>query len=678
MNFLYPIYLYGLFAISIPIIIHLFNFRRHRKIYFPNVKFLEEVKQKTKRKSNIKHLLVLISRILAITALVLAFAQPYIPIDNKIVNKGKNLVCVYLDNSFSMAAESDKGILLDAGKNLAREIINSYAVTDEFCFINNNFEGKHQRILNKEDVDENVINTELTPSIRKISEIASRFEGISAESDAENVSLYLISDFQKSICDFPEFQNDTLKRTFLLPLTSVQQENIYIDSCWFESPVQLNGQQTKLMAKITNTSDASFDQYPVKLFFGEQQAALATVALGPKSSTIAELHFTIDRTGIFDGLVEIKDHPISYDDKFYLNFKVNEKISIYSIYEETTNKYLNSLFGSDSLFEFQNIHINSIDFGAFSKQNLIILNGIEQFSSGLVSEIKKYLENGGSLAIFPSINANIESYNSFLKEINIPKLTAIDTTDTEVIHVNLQHELYNDVFEEIPENMDLPKIKQHYKIQRQTYSQHQNLITMLNGNSMLISKEYITGKIYLSSVPLDVSYSNFPEHAIFVPTLYKIAFLSNSMPPLYYNLGEENLIPINNIISGPENIYKITKKPNFEIIPASRTINNKTNIYLSYEIKDAGNYNLQLEGKTIDGIALNYQRSESNVDFHSTDEMQEIIEQNNLNQIKIIDSFSKPLSQTIKKLDEGTPLWKWFIIGCLLFLLTEIATLRLL
>ena len=79
MKFLYPQFLWALFAIAIPIIIHLFNFRRFKRVYFSNVALLKQVDLETKKSSKVRHLLVLLARILAITCLVLAFAQPYFP-----------------------------------------------------------------------------------------------------------------------------------------------------------------------------------------------------------------------------------------------------------------------------------------------------------------------------------------------------------------------------------------------------------------------------------------------------------------------------------------------------------------------------------------------------------------------------------------------------------------------
>ena len=107
LNFLYPAFLWGLFLIIIPILIHLFNFRRYKKIYFSNVSFLKSVKEQTKFASRLKHLLVLLSRILMIAFLVLAFSQPYISHKQQTATKKKS-VSIYIDNSFSIDRKSTR------------------------------------------------------------------------------------------------------------------------------------------------------------------------------------------------------------------------------------------------------------------------------------------------------------------------------------------------------------------------------------------------------------------------------------------------------------------------------------------------------------------------------------------------------------------------------------------
>ena len=122
MQFVNPYILFGLAAISIPIIVHLFNFRRYRKVYFTNVKFIEELKLETQKRSKLKHLIVLLLRILAISFLVFAFAQPYIPLsENKIEQGISNAISIYIDNSFSMESSSENGLLIDEAKKLTED-----------------------------------------------------------------------------------------------------------------------------------------------------------------------------------------------------------------------------------------------------------------------------------------------------------------------------------------------------------------------------------------------------------------------------------------------------------------------------------------------------------------------------------------------------------------------------
>src|ERR1700722_15531164 len=102
MNFLFPSFLYALSAISIPIIIHLFNFRRYKKLYFSNVRFLKEVVQESHSKSKLRQLLVLICRCLVIAFLVFAFAQPFIPVKQGVTASGAKAISIFIDNSFSM------------------------------------------------------------------------------------------------------------------------------------------------------------------------------------------------------------------------------------------------------------------------------------------------------------------------------------------------------------------------------------------------------------------------------------------------------------------------------------------------------------------------------------------------------------------------------------------------
>lgn len=104
MQFLNPIFLIAGLCLAIPIIIHLFNFKKYKKVLFSDIRFLQEIKEQTNKRSKLKNLLILLSRLLALSALVLAFAQPYLNKYNN-QNKGDKFLSIFIDNSYSMGLQ---------------------------------------------------------------------------------------------------------------------------------------------------------------------------------------------------------------------------------------------------------------------------------------------------------------------------------------------------------------------------------------------------------------------------------------------------------------------------------------------------------------------------------------------------------------------------------------------
>ena len=124
MTFANPLFLIGLAAVLVPIVIHLFNFRRYKTVYFSNVKMLEDIKRKTRREQTVQQLVVLALRISGIAALVLAFAQPAIAPKEQAGKKG-NLITVFLDNSYSMETSTENSSLLYDAVDAAKSIVAS-------------------------------------------------------------------------------------------------------------------------------------------------------------------------------------------------------------------------------------------------------------------------------------------------------------------------------------------------------------------------------------------------------------------------------------------------------------------------------------------------------------------------------------------------------------------------
>jgi hypothetical protein len=625
--------------------------------------------------------------LLAITSLVLAFAQPYLPasIHQKKIT-GQRAVSIYIDNSFSMEAITTEGKLIDIAKNRALEIASAYSPSDLFQLVTNDFEGRHQRFVNPDEFRKLVDEVQVSPSSRPLTEVIIRQNDMLTETGKMNYDAYLVSDFQKSTSSLLTAKPDTNISWFLIPLSAEKRNNLFIDSLYFTSPVHQPLQPTVLHVRIQNSSDESLEKIPVKLTINSVQKALASIDIKANSTSEITLPYSENVSGIQYGLVETVDYPIVYDDKFYFTYSILPSIPVVSINEKNENVYLNALFGSDSSIRFTNSQVKQLDYTKLFTNALLILNSPEEISSGLAQEITRFVRAGGNLAIFPPSKGKIDSYNTLLALFNLNGYASVDTVRQRLASINLENELFKDVFEKnengkviLPDNIDLPMVFKHYTYLTAIRSQSEVLCTLQNNQPFLISAPFEKGKIYLFSTPLDESWTAFPKHVIFVPILYNIALFSNPMSPLYYHAGENATIeiPADSIIE--TNVYKIKKlDSDFEVIPGIRKFGTNISLLTQGQVTDAGFYSIKSGNNTIAGLAFDNNRKESDLTCFSASQLEEQIKRLSVKDIRIIKDGKTSIAREIRQIKQGTPLWKLCIILTLLFLAAEIALIRLL
>ena len=413
MNFLYPALLAGLALLAIPIIVHLFNFRRFKKVYFTNVRFLREIKEESTVKSRLKHLLVLASRILALSLIVLAFAQPFIPSNEKETITGTNAVSIYIDNSFSMEAKYDRQRLISLAENKAREIVKAYNNEDEFQILTNDFEVRHQRLITSEEFNGYVDEIEISPQVRELKDVMERQKEILNKSSAANKVVFIISDFQESITNL---EADSGFSVNLVRLQSTVEKNVFIDSCWLEMPVILLNKSNSLIVRLTNTGEQPIENSRLTLKINDQIKALTDFDIAANSTMTDTVKFSLPEPGNYKAELNIEDHPVVFDDSYFLTFRVDASAKILAINRQEPNKFIQALFADDEYFVLKNKEVNKLDYSEFQGYELIILNNLEIIPSGLAHQLDEYVKNGGGLVIFPGRAIDRSSYNDFLQK----------------------------------------------------------------------------------------------------------------------------------------------------------------------------------------------------------------------------------------------------------------------
>lgn len=668
--------LFLLFALLIPIIIHLFNFRKYQTIYFSNIRLLKNFKiENNKTKSKFKQIAILISRLLVFTFLILAFSYPILQQKNNTVNKKTETVCVYIDNSFSTSAENKQGKIFEQIKKKAQLISKAYPATTNFKIFTNDFTSTDEISLNQKQLLDKISKIILSSKSHTISEVITRTSSI-ASLDHKKFTTYLISDFQKNICDFDKIENDTNSTIIFAPIEIPVIQNIYIDSCWFDKPFRVYNQTDEITIQVKNSGNEEYIDLPLKLFINDSLKTITSFSIKGNSSEEIKLKFTNFEKGEVYGRIEISDFPIIYDNTYFFSYIIPEKISVLNIND---NKYIQSMFSKDSGFVFTQNNQNQLNYSILNNYNIIFLSKITEISTGLQSELLNYIESGGTVAILPSLKADVNNLNEFLSIAGISITGKSTNVNSRISKIDKDHFLYNSSIEEIKKNTSFPQVKSYFDYIIKNKTNATKLITLDNDKIFLTHSSYKTGSLYVFCNDLNDSLTEFSKHPLIIPTLYNMALYSKSQTPIQYFISSKNEIQLSS--SSNIELIKITSKSNnSSFIPKIRNLIDQKKIALTIndEITEAGHYSINDKTNTLLPISLNYSRSESLLEYFNTNEITDQIEKNDLVNSSVLSVNDSLIKDTIQNIDTGFRLWKIMILLCLFFIIIEVVLIRVL
>lgn len=677
MEFLYPNALWFLFLLAIPIIIHLFHFRRHKTLYFSSLKFIKFIEQENKSAKKLRNLLVLIARLLALTFLILAFAQPLLTDDDNKNSVGKNVVAIYIDNSFSMSAKGTEGELLSEAREMARRIITNAPMETGFLLNTNKLDGIEQRIVSKIEAIEYLDKITYAPLTRKTDDVVNWQKNFLVKENAEQQRIgkqqfVILSDFQKSTFSTKLLKEDKKNSFFPVQLIPQKIDNVTIDSIWFSNPFHKKGDPNELFIQVRNFSKKDALNLELHLELGKSKRDMF-IDVPANNKVQTSFQFTETEFGIKTGKLTVNDKQLFWDDDFYFSYSVAKKSNVLIINGKNASVDVQKVFNVEPFYETKSISEFEFSKDNLNSADLLVLNGLNEIPSGLISEITEFSIDGGSVFILPGGAIQKNDYSNLLIELNLPSLGAINTSGLKINKFQYKDPFFKGVFEKENENLNVPSIVKAYSVSQIRQASAFTLIELKNGEPLLLRSNQ-NAYLFLSS--LQAEFSNFSSNALFPTILLRAGELSVRSYPLYSIIGKESKIPVFEEIQN-DNPLKLVSKT-IEFIPLIQKIGNRS--YLSISGMEAveklkpGNYSIVNDG-IIGNLALNYDRSESN---NSLIDKVEIIEAftsqgiKNCNFSTIQDGQSKsPIA-----IDEPAKFWRILLLLSLLFILFEIALLK--
>lgn len=635
MFFKYPSVLFALLALIVPILIHLYNLRKHQTLLFTNVKLLKDINLETKAIKSLKKWLILTCRLLYLSLIILAFAQPYFSKEK--INFNESELVIYLDNSLSMQALSKNSSIFN---EYITDLIDYFPDNQRLSLFTNDKEFKNVDFKYLKEAIKTIDYTYLQNDFNAIKLKA--IDLFSNDNDTDKF-LILMSDLQTRNDSFYNVLDNKFNTRFLKKPFS--RENISIDSVYI-SNYQVNS--LKINASIKGTSENKNQVIPVTLL--DDTGILLKTNVNLNESSIAE--FNLPNKEIKNGTVRIYDNSISFDNHYFFNISKPSLVDILIINENSSDKYLNALF-NDPVFTKKSVAANNFSPEDIENKDVIILNELNNIPEKLVETLYNFSINDGKIVCIPKVSLNgHSSYNRFLTRFDLSFDEMINKRQ-ELTEINYNSPLFKGVFLNQSSNFNYPYFKNFYPISGLNKA---SILKFSNNYDLLAFNK----NLYLFSSELNLEHTDFSLSELIVPVFYNIAFFSSNFNTLSYVLGEKYKIPFKHDLSD-EHVIRI-KDSLQEFIPIQKKYNSKSEIELNYYPTYPGHYKVILADKELALLGFNHNRSENNNSFIDP------------SQIEIIntDSSLDNLINSTKSNSNSIPLWKWFVIFALMLLIIEI------
>lgn len=631
MQFKHPEILWALFLLVIPVVIHLFQLRRFSPTPFTNVAMLQKLVSESRRSDRLKKWLLLATRLLLLTALIIAFAQPLASGDT--VLKERETV-IYLDNSFSMQARADGSSLL---ARAVQELIKGLPPDGPVSLFTN---GETFDKVRPKDIRDRLLSLSHVQGHLALSEIHLKARALFSDSGTDK-HLIVISDFQRNMQDGP-WERDRSLTVHYVPQRPGEGRNIALDSLFLEEapPGQLG--------LVVLLSGGGREQtLPVSLYNGEELIA-KTAATFSENGT-ARLTLSIMAQEEIQGRLAIVDQGLAYDNNLYFSLNAQDPVKVLAIGSGESD-YLDRLYAGD-VFTLKKYAVDQFNHSELDGQQAVVVEGLQTLPENLQLALQSFARQGGSLIVIPPDRPDIASYNRFFSTLGAGRYLEPIVQEAPLTGIAQEHPLYRGVFQGEVDNFDYPRVGQHLGMR----SDLPAILTLEGGDAFLRGRD----GLYVFTASLDRKNTDFKNSPLIVPTFYRMALSGAEPPELYHIVGSRASVDLRGSL-GPDDVLRVANDDH-GFIPLQRAFPNRIRLTFGQNPDRDGGYGIFLDDRRLKHISFNYPREESRLEYMDLEGVSEARVQESL--VGLFDHWEAE--------GQSSAYWKWFVILALFLILVE-------
>ena len=408
-SFLYPNFLWALFLLLVPIVIHLISIRRFQRQEFSDITLLKEISQQGMAKRKIRDWLILILRVLLLSCLILAFAVPF-KVRKEEGRKQKHWIVV--DTSLGMAAEKSGEDRFSIVKSAASHLLNQLDPQSEVVVTGYDLDRLSMDPTSIDQAKKLLENLDLSAFSAEVRDLMYLFAEKVNEDSLYHHHIYWFTDLQDSL-PLKMLPSDVDFKLFHVP--SGLEFNLSVDSVWFEQPLRKIRGEEKLIVQVSNNAQDLVEKLKVStLVNGIPEIHL--IDIPPQAQVLDTFSFLVPEGPWVNLSVEISDPSFTFDNTYQLNYELQRKSKVLVITEsDTLRDVLSSIFRGEEQVTMDFSSPNDLKVTEMSDYEVLILGELQKMESGLLNLILDTYSRGRLKVILLSEpSGDLTSYQEFM------------------------------------------------------------------------------------------------------------------------------------------------------------------------------------------------------------------------------------------------------------------------
>jgi hypothetical protein len=636
MQFAHPEMLWGLGLLSVPLAIHLFAFRRFKTVYFSNVAWLREIREEQSSVRNLRKWLLLLLRMLAITALVLAFARPELEKASSSAAAGMREMAIVIDNSPSMQSMAGPLSRFELARQQAIALIKQRSSGYSFRLFSSD------RQLGGATAFDPASAIAALESLKPGNGSSLLSEIQPAQTQPSLSEIYYFSDFQRS-GGLPAA--DSSRRMVLVQTGSQKTANVSIDSAWMAEPVVSPGRPQTLLVKSRNHQE---EETEVRLSIRQGQAAKQEKILLLKAGEIRTdtLSISFAASGWQELELSVDDPAASYDNVFRLAVPVSSNPGLFAPASMQAGPAAKALLASALLKPSAVLP---------EKGGVVLARSSDADWSSLLHAS----DNGCNVILF----CDPASAPAVWPERIPISASVAEKTALSCNSADWKQAFFSDVLRRVSDELEMPVIERHLRLSINDPARAEVVLRLENGDPLLIRLRMPGSDFWVFSTGLSAEDGGLSRHVLFAPLMFKLAFSG----PSSAQIAAGKVIPVANAgTANDETPYRLRGQGG-EWIPRILLRGKQTVVSLEELSLAPGFYSLSGPQDSV-RVAVNVAASESEQEYYDEEALRKAGELLQIEDMSRADILSAEASVAY---------WKYLLVFAILMLLAETAVIRL-